>query len=392
VSVRSLVPTLGIIAFTSVPAFAADSVDSTLKFSGWIDSIFSVTDDDSDDVVGTARDEESMTVGFNALASLKAEVHVTESLHGKMNLWIGPDFDLLDARELYLTYAFNDEWSLTGGKYINHLGWVGAEPTSLFRVNNSTIGYYSNYGNDVIGSALSFAPKDSQFSGSFHLVNGYFTATDAGNRSDMVSLGNGDTSTGPSTSRENTGLGFGLDLVFTPDEKININAEVAYDIDSDAFVDVAGTGLVASPTGTQLGGDVVFLGLNATLKTIDRLTLGAEIISIMVDENENATGGSVSDSDTSILQGLLAANYAFAPDSTPCPMSVTVMVQHVEGEQDELEADANEVSAALLTNPLDVSNFGLNFEIAWSKVEVDDGATTTDSKNIGFFVEGLLTF
>jgi hypothetical protein len=382
VNLRHIVPALGLMALTSAPALAADAMPA-VSFEGWVDTILSYSSDDiEDDDAGTEKDEEADTLRFSGVASLKANWKVTDALTARVNLWFnaGDRFNGTDdgatvsgstnvnMREAYFAWALNDTVTWSMGKYIDHIGWIAAEPTGLYTVNDSLIGYLSTYGNDVIGTSIAVAPKDSPFSGSFHITNGYYTAIDA-------------TNDGPSESRENTDLGFGLDLTYSFGDKGNVNLDLAYDMHSDR-----GT--------ADMGGDVFLIGANATIIPVKPLTLGLEVMYEMTDDSDPApAGGDAVDR----LQFLVLANYAI--EGAPVPMSVTGMIQYIEIEPDGA-ADPEQrlgVSAALLTNPLTSSNFGLNFELGYWDVtdgDVTGEIATVDPDATGFVlsVEGLVTF
>lgn len=368
-NLRHIVPALGLMALTSAPALAAD-VMPAVSFEGWVDTILTISDDDTDDTPGTAKDEESPSIRFSSDASLKANWKVTDALTARINLWFDADFADLQMREAYFAWALNDTVTWSMGKYIDHIGWLSAEPTGLYTVNASLIGYTFPYGNDVIGTSVAVAPKDAPISGSFHITNGYYTASDAVNGA-------------PSDNRENTDLGFGLDLTYVfPNDMGNVNFDFAYDMASDAY---------GAAGATELGGDVLLVGLNATIKPTKPLLLGAEVMYLTLDDGEDAAGADVVNGQDR-LQFLALANYAI--EGASVPMSVSAMIQYVTIEFNGLteEEERLGVSVALLTNPLTSSNFGLNFEVGFWDVTSEDGAVAADSDGINFAVEGLVTF
>jgi hypothetical protein len=383
VNLRYLVPALGVVALTSTTGFAEDKA-SAVSFAGWVDTILNYSSSDTvgvTDLAGTAKDETGGTLAFSAVGSIKTMWKVTDALSAKINLWFDPGADGLNMREAYFTWAFNDNLSWTMGKYIDHIGWLSAEPTGLYTVNASLIGYTSTYGNDVIGTYLNFAPKDSPFSGSFHVVNGYYTDTDADNTGLFA---------GRDPNRENTDMGFGLDLIYAlPDNKGSINLEFAYDMHSG---DDASGDLPDNAAGGNFGGDVFLAGLNATVTPTAPLLIGAEVQYLTYDESESAAGVDGADA-ADRLQFMVLGNYKL---TTATPMSVSAMVQYVQVEFDAAAQPETEsrlgVSAALLTNPLGSSNFGLNFEIGFFDVTDADGVAGADSDGLALAVEGLVTF
>lgn len=384
---RYIVPTLGLAVFSTLTASAAQTTDSGLKFSGWVDTIFAVSDDDTDDAAGTAKDEEKLSLGFDAIANLKATWTATNEITAKVNLWFFPDYNDLQLRDAFFEYTVNPEVTVRMGKFVNPIGWISTEPVGLWRVRTSTIGYNNIYGNDVIGAAVSYAPKDSMVSGSLAVTNGYFSGSDAQNRD---SLWPGNPSTGTSANRENDAVGLGLDVLIQPSKELVVDIDVAYDIGSDGTT--AGNTVGAG----DVGGDVLLLGINAEYKVSDALSVAGEVMNISADDSDAAGGGSVSDSGADRTQGLVAAKYALA--GTSFPMAVSGMVQMIQATSEsaggDVDTDSVEVAAALLTNPLAVSNFGLNYEFAWNSSEVDapGSALDTDSDGWALSVEGIVTY
>jgi len=381
VNLRYIVPALALAAITAAPAMAADAAPA-VSFAGWIDTFFTFSDSDRDDDVDnlglattTAKDESKGSLGFASTASIKAMWKVTDKLSAKINLWFQPDVGELQMREAYFAWAINDTVTWSMGKYIDHIGWLSAEPTGLYTPNASLIGYTQTYGNDVLGTSVAVAPKDSPFSGSFHVTNGYFTAADATNPALFANRN--------SDARENTDLGFGLDLIFNlPDNKGNINLEFAYDMGSDTNAGAPGSG--------DLGGDVFLVGLNATITPIKPLLIGAEIQYLTAGKGEDPAGVDVGD-DIKRTQGMLLANYAL--EGASVPMSVTGYIQYVTIDNGQPDDESRlGMAAALLTNPLGSTNFGLNFELGYFTDSDVGGTAGNDSKGIEVSVEGLVTF
>ena len=394
-NIRNLVPALAIVTLTSTAGFAADTAPA-VTFSGWVDTVLQFSDDDTTDSVApvTGKDEAAGSLRFTGAASLKAAWKVTDKVSVKTNLWFDPGTNAVNMREAYFTWAFNDSLSWSMGKYIDHIGWISAEPTgpTFLFVNCDTIGYRQVYGNDVLGTALGITPKDSPVSGAIHITNGYFTAGD-GTSTNYSSTNSG--------TRENTDLGFGLDLTFKlPNELGNINAELAYDMHSGSTAYLGGP----APAATGLGGDVLLVGINATIKPVKIVTLGAELQYLTVGDTENNLGVSPTPADgIDRMQFLLLGNVQI--EAAPVPMSVTGLVQYItiSGDADRSttvagvnneDEDRMYVGVALMTNPVTNSNFGLNFEVGyWDKTGID-GVTGAAGENNGMTVavEGLLSF
>lgn len=386
-TLRYLVPALGFAALTVTPAFAADAVP-TVSFSGWSDNILTISSYSNnnpagEDITTTAKDEGGASVRFSAAASLKAMWKVADRVDAKINLWFYPDYAEVQAREMFVNVDVTNGFSWQMGKYINHVGWISAEPTGLYTVNDSLIGYLGAYGNDVLGTAIIWHdPMKSPVSAQFHITNGYYTASDAFSPGYVTT---------PSTRRENSDLGFGVGVTYTdPGDKFSLDFDLVYDIHSDE-----------NGAPSSMGGDVLAVGVNATVKPVAGLVIGAEVMIMSVDDSD-PVAGSAADAQQRI-QGLVLANYAIP--NAPANMSVTGMIQYIQIEPDTLPAGKEEdtrlqVAAVLLTNPFTSTNFGLNFEIAYAQfegIEFDSntgvGTTTeTESDLISFAVEAIATF
>ena len=393
-NIRNLVPALAIVTLTSTAGFAADTAPA-VTFSGWVDTVLQFSDDDASDSATTGKDDAAGSLRFSGAASLKAAWNVTDKVSVKANLWFDPGSNAANLREAYFTWAFNDSLSWSMGKYINHLGWISIEPTGptyLF-INADTIGYRQVYGNDVLGTALGFGPKDSPFSGAIHITNGYFTQSDA-------SSVNYNTPSTISENRENSDLGFGLDLTYKlPNELGSINAELAYDMHSGDTANLGGPTPATTPD--DLGGDVMLVGINATIKPVKIVTLGAELQYLTVGEAETNLGVQ-QNNGIDRMQFLLLGNVQI--EAAPVPMSVSGLVQYVSisGNADRsVVAGVNNddenrlyVGVALLTNPVTNSNFGLNYEVGYFDTTGVDGISGADGENNGITiaVEGLLSF
>ncbi|GDY12973.1 hypothetical protein LBMAG53_18510 [Planctomycetota bacterium] len=384
-TLRSLVPALGTLA----PALAVLALapvhagDTPVTFHGWADTILSVGDDTQQDDPATKTKEKSFGAGFYAQGSLKVNWTVTDKLTAKLNAFINPGPNsAVNLREAYFTYNLGSGVSWSMGKYIDHMGWISAEPTGLYVINASLIGYTSLYGNDVVGTAVSFSEKEVPVSGSIHITNGYYSAADQYSRG---------TNSSDSLGRENIDLGYGLDLVITPVEAFSANAELAFDPST-----AAGGGVK--------GGAMYVVGLNATAKT-SGLTIGLEGMYAAKQKDSSPTAGKVDGTDMSRYQANLLVNYAI-PD-TKFPVSVSVQGQYIRttnkivvagggqgGGATSTEDKATTLAQgtlALLTNPLKDTNFGLNAELAMftGNTELDNSPVIRGAQ---FSIEGIVAF
>ncbi len=177
---------------------------------------------------------------------------------------------------------------------------------------------------------------------------------------------------------------------------LNLNLEAAYDMQSGTATPFL---LAAAAPANGLGGDVLVVGLNTTIKSNDGLTFGGEVMWGQKASNKDAAKSTINDSKASRLQGLLMANMAIA--SAPFPMSVTGMVQAIEHKADaasgsDPKASIYELTLALLTNPVSDKNFSLNYELSYISAtykygaDVLAGAAKEKEHSILFAVEGLI--
>lgn len=380
-NLRYVVPALAVCAF-SAPALAADR--EVVTISGWSDNILTIGDDDfSNDTAGTPRNEGDTGLGFSTTASLKVGWTVTSRLRAKINVWFdnvsstSSVDNALQLRESFFIYDLGGNLSWTMGKYINHVGWIAVERTGLYKVRASNIGYQDFfYGNDVVGTAIAYASKDGPLSGSFHLVNGYFNGADTLNR----------TTTGTG-GRENWDLGYGADVIWAFGKNgSNVNLEFVYDPHAGS-----NSGLGTRP------GSVFQTGLNATYRDIKDLTLGGEVIYRNTTTAKDEAGGAIVQLPGTHRQDfgwMLLANYGIGEGSGmgwfSFPASTTLSVQTVNSNWRAGgggEVDTQEIALALLTNPLDNTNFGLNAEIALAS-RTAGSAPGTDNAVI-FALEGI---
>jgi hypothetical protein len=388
VTLRSVVPALAAVAVLSSSAVAADH--DVVQISGWSDNLFAISDNDY--VLDTAspttpKNEGDTALGFATNASIKLAWTVTNRVHAKVNVWLynqdnfaaivtpyggSTDSSSILLRESFLVVDLDESFSWTMGKYENNLGWISKEPTGLYRVNPSTIGYENAlYGNDVVGTALTFRPKGSQFNGTLHVVNGYFNGVDTFNSNSPFASGHGSTA-----QRENWDLGYGLDLGWDfgkpqSDKTSNIDLELTYDPHGGNNVTAA----------NQRAGSVFQAGLNATARAGEwgwnkDLTLGGEVIWRETTTAKTQAAGAVTQvagTHREDFGWMLLGNYGIGKGSSAdlmksIPASITVSYQQYTTNwraAAQGEMDANELAFALLSNPLDNANFGLNAELAF---------------------------
>ena len=414
-NLRHLVPVMGVLAITAGSSVFAEDKGPSVTFNGWSDNFLIIGNTNIDDTpgtagAGTAKNEKSTGIGFASQESLKVNAKITDTVSGKINLFINPGSNVINVREGYFAWALNSDWTVQGGKYINTIGWLSPEPTGLYSPNASLIGYSSGtvlgttpvgqiygYGNDVVGANVAYAAKDVPVSGSLHITNGYFNAGDTGSRTAFGFTGGGN---GSPATRENADLGYGLDLTYAfPKDLGNIDFDLAYDPHGGNLPVVVGV--------SGLGGDVLLLGLNATLKPAEGWLVGAEVIHTSTGKAKNGAKTDIDNTDFSTLQGLLLVNYALPKGTVSIPVSLTAYGEfwQIDGKAnaasvtafpvltagDKVKPKATDIAVAVLTNPTNSANFGLNAELAFTSYDSDvSGVKKVNTTTLS--IEALIAF
>lgn len=339
--IRTLVPALACLAAAPL-AIAADG--PSVKFDGFVDSIYGASSVDSD-ADGSSGSNSAFTYGVK----LGVAATISDKVSAQVDLFTSDG--TVTARQAYGIWKITDEVSLKTGKFIGDIGWVAAYAPGLFRVNAGPIvGLYST---DSVGADVIWA-KDA-VTVSVTVANGLFDGNE------VNGVGQSDVGQG------NEKYGYLADVTFAlPDGKGSVNGEVGLDTDV-----------------TGKGGDVMHLAVNTTLTLSAPLTLGGEAIF----QSWGAPDGSTAD-DTDKLGLMAMGNYKLG---TSVPASVTGMVQYVSEDDGTTTDSTLELSVALLTNPAGTDKLGLNFEVyyAANSVETTD---TVDSNEIGGAAELLYVF
>jgi hypothetical protein len=402
---RNLVPALGALALCS--AAPAQEIAKGLYMDGWVDTIFNVVNQPNYIPTNAAFSQQDASTDFYAKASIKVGWNVTDRVKTKVNVWFNNGDsafagatsagDNVYMREAYVAVDAGSGISVTGGKFINHLGWTAAEPTGLFRVNSGIIaaGFYGN--NDPIGAKLDWANAGGDFAATALVTNGFYRAKDGNN---TASVDNG-------SIQAKNDLGLGLDLTynFLKDKASNLNFEVAWDQHSSTPLTGVNP-IYGYQYWTSKPGYVYQYGLNTTIRPGGKdgaLMLGGEVI-YKVSQNEDRDRYSSTRHNREDLAWGVLANYAL---ETATPMSVTAAFNQVNpyfngqagsagyatfvgNDPNSLNkteywtynaAVVNEIALALLTNPFKDSNFGLNFEV--SHLLVEGHNVTPNAPNIG---------
>jgi hypothetical protein len=369
VNLRYLVPVLGIIAVSIPVATAADSAP-VITFDGWIDNKLTVSNANyPQDNPATPVNEKGTEVGFQNESSLKANIKISDMVSGKINLWLSPGNDSdIEVRDAYINVMVNPELTWQVGKYERPIGWISPEPTGLYTVNNSLIGYTGTYGNDLLGTNITWMKKDVPLWGSLHLVNGYFNPADAGSVTPKSAFG------GPNSKTDTRGtsdLSVGLDLTWNlPGDGNFITVDLAEDPHGGSPL----TYLLTVPGGTpaivvEEGGNAFLAGVNGQYNIAKGFLVAAEILTLQVG-NSWLEAGAPTTNGGSRTQGLILANYALPKGMASFPISFTGEIQMIEAKGKYPGADtekATQETIAVLTNPTNSTWFGLNGELSFTQ-------------------------
>jgi hypothetical protein len=399
VNLRYLVPALGIIAVSIPVASAADTAAAApvVTFDGWIDNKLTISSANYPaDLPATSKNEKATEVGFANESSLKANIKVSDSVSGKINIWLSPadgtGTSVVDVRDAYLNVVVNNDLTWQTGKYERPIGWISPEPTGLYTVNNSLIGYTNIYGNDVIGTNITWAQKGVPLWGSFHLTNGYFTPADSASVTPKSAFGAPNSKV---ATRGNSDLGFGLDLTWNLPGDGNF---VTLDLADDPHGGLPANYLLTAPGGVVIpaldeGGNALLVGLNGQYNVIKGLLVAAEVVMLQVGDAKDA-GATVTNTGGRRTQGLILANYALPKGTASFPISFTGEIQMIEAKGKYAGADtekATEETIAVLTNPTNSTWFGLNGELSFT--QYTDGTTGFNKINaIVLSIEAILSF
>ena|GEM_PF-4430481 len=348
---RYLVPALGVLA--SLSTVSAETIGG-LTVGGYVDVIATAGHSSVDDA------SDQTDVEFTSFVELRVGYKVADNVTAQIDLEFdgansrGDDVNVAYLEQAFINWAITDGFSLTGGKFTTYAGWVAADADGLYRINAGPI--TSLYGGEITGAAGNFVVNE-EFNISVFLVNGL----------DVVSGGNSLTPDTAAIDSENDDLALAVDAVYKMEGIGSFNLEAGYDYLSADISEFS-------------------IGLNATITAVENLTLGAEIITRMLD---------VDGVSLSALGALAMGNYKL---STTQPMSVTGMLQYVSYDEGDIgdgeTASVLELAVALLTNPTNNPNFGLNYEISYATVS-DDGVVVEnvgDPSPFGFDKQNDLRF
>lgn len=327
-------------------SLGAQEIAKDLSLSGWVDTSFTASATD-------AKHKNSAT-SFAASSLLRVGWQANERISTTVAVRSNKDNnDAFELSEAYGTVTANEQWSFSSGKSYGPFGYYAAEPTGLNTIQTALS--VELYTINPTGVWATWKPTEQWTI--MPVIAQQFTE--------------------PQRTRP-ASLSPGLDVAFVPNDVWGFNGEIFVDPSAGAVDAVDGRG------------DLWYGSFNLQFKQ-EPITAAVEVIYQLV---ENA--GEDSSKDQGNLAWAAFTTYTL-PD-TPFPMSITAQVSQLllAKTRDDLElataatVEANSATLgqlALLTNPLESTAFGLNFE---AFIRTDDaGGTAEKETSFGGAIEGL---
>ncbi len=357
-NLRYVVPALGLVAL-SVTAASAQEIAKGVTLDGYVDTVGTATR--GNDAFGGS------TTDFSSEAVLMVGWAPTDRISAKVSTRTGTADagSSLDLVEAWGSIKATDQLTIATGKSYGPFGYYSPYATGI----NFVTGVLSThlYTVNPVGAWATYTVND-KLNATFILADTFFGGNKA-NRPASVSPG--------------------LDVVFAPTPEVSLNLELAADPNGGA-------------EGDDGAGDVYYASLNAQYKK-DALTVAGEFL-YQVKQN----AGEDTDSDQKNLAWAAFVTYAI-PDMK-IPMAVTAQVSGFKDGETAPTAGtfavdpdtglvvagpgttgdkhtATKAQLALLTNPLSVSQFGLNFELFYMTEDV--GGDSDKINSYGVAIEGL---
>jgi hypothetical protein len=328
-SLKYIVPTLGLVAASFTPTFAAD-VGGGLQVGGYVDAILAI--ESKDDALVTNTDDTTF-VDFMSAADINVGYNIGSDVRAYVELGFNGDNSDVDLQEAYAEWKL-ETVSLTMGKFHSHLSYEGNDAPELNRVNTSIV-YNMFSGENNTGLAIGFKPSDTVDVG-IYLVD------------DFYGDANG--------TKEGTDLGVGASVTFKVAGIGWFDVDLAYDM--------------AAVPGAGDPEDLLVFGINGE---IDSMKESSNLL--LAFDLSYADAG-----DVSSYGLMLMANYGL---STSFPSSATLMVSYLEPDGDTDDDEEMEIAVAWLSNPTNDNNFALNLEARMIDRAADE------SSEFGIFVEAL---
>lgn len=353
-SLRYLVPSLGLLACTAGFATAADV--GGLSINGYVDSTLAFESLGDDLVVAGTRagvhkskaaDGSNTVIDFASSAQLEVGYKVGDV---KANIELYYTEAGVALEQAYVNWAVSkDEVNIKMGRMDNGLGLEGMDKPELYRVNWSNM-----FLSGILGG--SGVPTLAKSTASSMFIDGVQVGFKAGQISGAVGIADGVYQ--PMVGKDNTSLALMGTVKFVQEKVISIKGSLVYDM--DAGVDDSGeeTGVFA-------------LDLVAESDVVKDLKLAGELTYVNYGE-------------PSAIGFLAMANYKLP---TGVPMSVTGMLDYLMMDSGDETGSELEIAVALLANPTKEDNFATNLEARFISRDLEDLGGGEDMDEFGIFFE-----
>lgn len=368
-NLRYVVPALGLAALSATSA-SAQEIAKGVTLDGYVDTIFTATANDTDkdtkNSLGSVTGSSASTTDFSSEGVLMVGWAPTDRISGKISTRSGNATDTLNVVEAWGSVKATEQLTVSSGKSYGPYGYyspyatgvnfvTGVLSTKLYTVN--PVGVWATYtANDKLSATVIVA--DTFFGGN------------KANRPSSVSPG--------------------IDVVFNPTPELSLNLEAALDPNGGG----ADEKNSAPVDPTNKFGSVYYASLNAQFKK-DALTAAGELL-YQVVENKGKVAGKDDQANVSY-----AVFVTYALSGTPFPMAVTGQLSGYmfgdSGTKDSVTGaeiasgnfgdSGSKAQLVLLTNPLTVSQFGLNYELF--ALSEDTGGKADVVNSVGVAIEGL---
>ena len=350
---RSIVPALGLIA-CPLTISSAQEIAKGVFLNGWVDSVFS----------STVTENAATTNDFGTASDVQVGWDINERISATLNLRSDSEFNAFTPAEAYGSVKASERLTLSAGRSYGPFGYFANEPTGLLTV--------------IPALTTRLYPINPSGTWAVYEVSEQITIT--GIIADGFANGDGVNTLGQPTGKplsvdghnDPNDVSYGLDIAYNPIERVGLHIQ--------GYVDPSAGGDDAKGH----AGSVLFVAVNSQYKD-DQLTAGGEFIFRSVENY--AQPGQPSNN---------IAWAVFLSHTLPvelCPMALTIQAN--EFHQDKSKLSANVAAEhdfrgqlALLTNPLNSAQFGLNCEVFYDSTDPKiKGVDAIDS--FGAAIEGL---
>lgn len=363
-SLRYIVPSLGLIACAAGTATAADV--GGLTINGYVDTVLEISsiDDDlrgiKDGTVATVNDDEAANVVIDWSAAAQLEVgYAIGDVNANIEVYWEDGGDVI-LEQAYADWMVNEQFDIKMGRFHSGIGWEEYDAPDLNRINMSILEANGLLGNDLDGVRAGFKAND-MFGGGLTFADAIYDQYVWPLFVDVV-----------------TGAGgtIAADAVKDNDE---------FAVLADAKVVAEGIGTFKGTLAFDMGNgydleegesdDVLGIDVNGTIDALTEsqgMTFGFDL---------NYTSAGWAD-----FMGILATGMYTINDMASVSLTIGYVSIDVDDPVDE-SASEMEIAVALLTMPTQDENFALNVEGRYISRDYEDLTGSDDLNEFGVFLE-----